>query len=62
MGLAFRDDILDTAIAELIGFLDSLPGTTGFGARQRRAPTGGAAKGIPLNATIDGSLPGTPET
>ena len=37
-------------------------GATGWGARQRRFPTGGAAKGMPLNATMDGSLPGTPET
>src|SRR5580658_2937600 len=37
-------------------------GTTCFGARQRKSPTGGAAKGIPLNATIAGSLPETPET
>src|ERR1035437_10663432 len=35
---------------------------TGWGARQRRCPTGGAAKGMPLNATMDASLPGTPET
>ena len=37
-------------------------GTTGAGACQRRAATGGAANGMPLNAAIDGSLPGTPET
>src|SRR5579883_3123382 len=32
----------------------------GFGARQRKSPTGGAAKGIPLNATTAGSLPVIP--
>src|SRR5262249_18317324 len=34
----------------------------GFGARQRRSPTGGNANGIPLKAEIAGSEPGTPET
>ena len=34
----------------------------GFGARQRFSPSGGAAKGIPLNAVIRGSAASMPRT
>src|SRR5262245_27121606 len=35
---------------------------TGCGGFHLSSPTGGAPNGIPLNATIPSSLPGTPET
>src|SRR4051794_23302882 len=35
-------------------------GTSGLGSRHRRSPTGGAANGMPLNAVMEGSRPGTP--
>src|SRR5580704_9613879 len=35
---------------------------TGWGARQRSAPTGGAANGIPLNAVMEASRAGVPDT
>src|SRR3954471_3258007 len=34
----------------------------GFGARQRRSPTGGAANGTPRKMVTDGSVAGTPES
>src|ERR1700709_1420971 len=37
-------------------------GNGGSGGNQRRAPVGGAAKGMPLNTNTPGSLPATPET
>ena len=36
--------------------------TTGWGARQRKSPTGGAAYGMPLKTVIGETLPGTPWT
>ena len=41
---------LHAARAELDRFADPFPGAAGCGAFQRSAPTGGAAKGMPLNA------------